>query len=163
MLTRLSKRLFYVVDVVVTGGADSEAAEVAEIVADAITDAVEEIADAVSDVSDTGSGSTVVDHEGRIVALEIGFAALASKLEETSFKAEVASDTASAALSEAADAVDAADVEAMIEATEFEDTDKDGDIDVVDAPDEPPANTRTSLVFASKDELKSRFFGKRDN
>lgn len=163
MITKFSKRLRYIDGVVVTTGGDSEVAEVAEVVADAVVDAVDAVAEVVAEATaGDAAGGTAIDHEGRIVALEIGFAAMAQKLAYIEEQATGAGELASAALGQASEAVTAPEVEAMIEATEITDTDGDGDADVIDAPDEPPAGTLKSPIFMSGRELKNRFLGRRD-
>lgn len=144
---------------VVEGGGNSEIAGVAEAVADAVADAVEEVAEAVADaVSDSGSEEPSAEWVERIVRLELAVEALGLVVAGLEGAAQSAENTAGLALHVAEGATTPDDVEAMIEETVIKDTDGDGDADVIDAPDEPPANTGRSLMFASGAELRDRLF-----
>lgn len=155
MMVRISPahpfRLMFDTIIVEGGGnGDSEAEAVAEAVADAVEAVVEAVADAAPDDTDTST-------EHRLTLIEVAVAAIGLKVAELEGAAQSAASTAGVALEVAQDATTPDEVEAMIEATEFEDTDHDGDIDVVDAPDEPPTGTGKSLLFANAKELRQRF------
>lgn len=144
---------------VVEGGGSSEVTDVAEAVAEAVAEVAEDVADAVADaVSEGGSSEPSAEWVERIVKLELAVEALGLAIAELEGHVGAASATAIQAEEMAAEATTPAEVEAMIEETHVEDTDHDGDADIVDAPDEPPAGVGKSLVFASGKELKDRFF-----
>lgn len=141
---------------VVEGGGNSEVEEVAEAVAEAVADAVEDVAEAVSDaVSDAGSGGPPAEWVERIVKLELAVDALGLAIAEVSGSAQAAQSAAGVALEVAEEATTPEEVVEIVGESA-----PDPVVEIEEAADEPPAGTGKSLVFASGQELKERFFRK---
>lgn len=133
-------------------GGDGEAIET-------LADAVETLAEANAGVIEDNEVSNIdIDHEHRITNLENVVAIEAAAIEqvaETANDAQVTADVAQETANAIIDEVPAV-IEETIEATEFIDTDKDGTIDEVDAPDAAPAGSRTHWLDRSFSDWKNK-------
>lgn len=123
--------------------------DVAEVV-----EAVAEVVEAVEEVAVTEPApATIVDvvQAGQIAHLEAAVEELQEEVAEAQFTADVAQIVADEAIAETSAIIEEAPamVEEAIEATEMVDTDKDGTVDKIDAPDAAPPGSRTHWLDRS--------------